>query len=129
MKLSHFLLHSKILSGQELHFESLTKFKNLYVSILYIWHCCMILNYSYQIASGYKKKFQLLHSCDNIYFPIYFNKLIVPNNTFRFRRLGRKILSKVDPPMEKLIVKCGIYFVFLNILITPKQKTSTIILE
>ena len=31
--------------------------------------------------------------------------------------------------MEKLIVKCEIYFVFLNIVITPKQKYFTIVSE
>ena len=49
---------------------------------------------------------------------------IVPDNTFRCRRLGRKLLSKVDPPMEKLIVKCGIYFVFFIIIKFPYNARS-----
>ena len=129
----HFLIHSKFLSGQELHFESLTRLKHLYVSILYIWHCCIILDYSciwlflHLTTAKDNSSFYIVVIVYT--FAIYFNKLIVPDNTFRYRRLGRKILSKVGPPMEKLIVKCGIYFVFFNIIITPKQKHSPIIPE
>ena len=31
--------------------------------------------------------------------------------------------------MEKLVVKCGIYFVLFNIMTTPKQKHSNVIPE
>ena len=50
-------------------------------------------------------------------FANYFNKLFVPDNTFRRRRLGRDIF-----------INCEIYFVLFNI-ITPEKKRSTIILE
>ena len=89
----------------------------------------MILNYSCQIASGYKRYSSVYIVVIVHTFAICFNKLIVLDNTFRFRWLGRKILAKLGPPMEKLVLKCGSYFVFLNIIITPKQKTSTIIPE
>ena len=124
MEFSHFLLHSKFLSGQELHLQSLTRLKNLHVSILYIWHCCMIPFVKYHLVT---KDNSSLYIVVIVYtFAIYFNKVIVPDTTFRCRRLGRKILSKVSQPMEKLIIKCGIDFVFFSIIITPKRKNSTI---